>query len=226
MHSSSPDHVDDTSKPFSHYFEAPRADNFDPRRARLRTMNCAGLSLELRTGSGIFARSGLDAGSRLLIETFGAQAVITTGSRICDLGCGWGAVGCFVAARYPVAVAALVDINRHAVAVARTNLDGNQLENAVAWCGDGLSAARPQYFDAVLCNPPVRAGNQAIEKLFVEAQRCLVPDGALWIVLRTQQGAKSWQKRLAQQFGNCDAPAIESGYRVLKSVNCKVQSAK
>lgn len=189
-------------------------------------MRCAGLKLEMRTGEGIFAREGLDAGSRLLIETFTAQASVAPNSRICDLGCGWGAVGCFVAAKYRDASLAMVDINRHAVAVARTNIEGNQLTNASVWCGDGLSAAHPKYFDAVLCNPPIRAGNRTIETLFAQAEHCLVDRGILWVVIRTQQGAKSWQRRLTQQFGNCDAPAIESGYRVLKSVKCEVRSAK
>jgi 16S rRNA (guanine1207-N2)-methyltransferase len=64
----------------------------------------------------------------------------------------------------------------------------------------------------------VRAGNQVIEKLFADAQRCLRPTGVLWVVLRTAQGAKSWRKKLETQFGQCETMAIEGGYRILKSV--------
>jgi 16S rRNA G1207 methylase RsmC len=43
------------------------------------------------------------------------------------------------------------------------------------------------------------------------------PRGALWVVIRTAQGAKSWQKRLAEQFGACETLRIESGYRILRA---------
>lgn len=111
----------------------------------------------------------------------------------------------------------MCDINLRAVHLARVNLRQNQLDNARVWCGNGLSAIASQSFDTVLCNPPVRAGNAVIGRLFEDAHRCLERGGVLWVVLRTAQGAKSWQKRLAQQFGNCDTTAIKSGYRILRS---------
>jgi 16S rRNA (guanine1207-N2)-methyltransferase len=56
--------------------------------------------------------------------------------------------------------------------------------------------------------------------MFEDAHRCLATGGVLRIVIRTAQGAKSWQKRLAELFGNCETLAIESGYRVLQCVKC------
>jgi 16S rRNA (guanine1207-N2)-methyltransferase len=113
----------------------------------------------------------------------------------------------------------MCDINVLAVQLARQNAQRNDILNAHLWCGDGLTAARAKYFHAVLCNPPVRAGNAVIAELFTQSQRCLQTGGELWVVLRTQQGAKSWQKRLAAQFGRCETVAIESGYRILLSRN-------
>lgn len=111
----------------------------------------------------------------------------------------------------------MCDINAHAAWLAAINARQNQLANAHVWCGDALSAASDEYFDLVVCNPPIRAGNATIAKMFQDAQRCLKTGGVLCIVIRTAQGAKSWQKRLTSQFGNCQTLAIESGYRVLQS---------
>ena len=142
------------------------------------------------------------------------------GAHLCDLGCGWGAIACFAAALSPGARVFGCDINERAVALARRNAHANGLDNAFFWCGDGLDAARDGFFDMILCNPPVRAGNEVIARLFDGARRCLKPDGTFWVVLRTAQGAKSWQKRLATQFGHCETAAIKGGYRILQ---CKMQ---
>lgn len=166
------------------------------------------------TGAEVFARSGLDAGTLLLLET----AALADRHAICDLGCGWGAVGCVVAHTVPEAAVWLCDINWRAVHLARANLKRNGIQNAALWTGNGLHAARDHCFDAILCNPPVRAGNTVIADLFAEAHRCLAPGGSLWVVLRTAQGAKSWQRRLQTDWGNCETRAIEGGYRILESV--------
>jgi 16S rRNA (guanine1207-N2)-methyltransferase len=206
-----------SSAAFSHYF-VPRGETV--RASPPVTMHCAGLELQLSTGAGVFAKKGVDAGTQLLLESFfAANPQIADGARLCDLGCGWGAVGCFLGRHYANALIAMCDINGLAVQLAQQNAQRNAIQNAQLWCGDGLTAARTKYFHAILCNPPVRAGNAVIAELFVHAQRCLQTNGELWVVLRTQQGAKSWQRRLAAQFGQCETVAIESGYRILLSRN-------
>ena len=177
-------------------------------------MTCRGRTLKLATGAGVFARRGLDEGTRLLLQS----AHLTGAKRIGDLGCGWGAVACFVAHEYSMSQVFAVDINLRATQLAQLNLQTNKTENSSVWCGDGLSSARDNFFDAILFNPPIRAGNVVIQKLFDDAFRCLKIGGKIWIVLRTAQGAKSWAKKLETQFGNCETIAIESGYRVLVCV--------
>jgi 16S rRNA (guanine1207-N2)-methyltransferase len=173
-----------------------------------------------RHGRGSFFQKR-DEGSRILIET-AFQSPPEPGARLCDLGCGWGAMSCFAAALAPQIQVFGCDVNARAVALARLNAQTNELENALFWCGDGLDASRDNFFDVVLCNPPVRAGNETIARLFDGAHRCLKSGGTLWVVLRTAQGAKSWQKRLAAQFGVCETVTIHSGYRILR---CGKQSA-
>lgn len=179
-------------------------------------MQVGGVTLSMATGSGVFSKAALDDGSRLLIETIPVTDW-AAGTTVCDLGCGWGALGCFVAALQPSLQVSMCDINERAVALAAYNATNNDLKNTTIWCGDGLDSIADGQFQIVLCNPPVRAGNKVIEKLFNDAYRCLQKEGELWVVLRTQQGAKSWQKRLAALFGQCETVKIDKGYRILHS---------
>jgi len=178
----------------------------------------AGESLLLRSGEGVFSKSELDEGTRLLLETFLAHSESAPNNltaRVCDLGCGWGAVGCVVAQVRPRSEVVMCDINARAANLAALNARELRLPNARAWCGDTLAACRDSVFDAILCNPPVRAGNATIEEMFTHSLRCLRSNGGLWVVLRTAQGAKSWQKKLAAQFGHCETLKIKAGFRVL-----------
>ena len=197
-----------TSHYFSHNAEQTElAPHWIEATARHRT-------LKLATSAGVFARRGLDEGTRILLET----ADLADAKRIGDLGCGWGAVGCFVSHEYSNSQVYCCDINARAAQTTLLNLQSHNLDNATVWCGDGFSSARDGFFDAILFNPPIRAGNIVIQKLFDDAHRCSKIGGKIWIVLRTAQGAKSWAKKLELQFGNCETVVIESGYRVLVCV--------
>jgi len=168
------------------------------------------------SGSGVFAKTGLDAGSRLLLQTaLPHLATLPPGAVISDLGCGWGAVGCVLGAALPEHRILMSDVNPRAVALARHNADLNHVSHTHAWCGDGLAAIPPATFDAILCNPPIRAGNEVMGKLFDDSLHRLKKGGALYLVIRTAQGAKSWQRRLKVLFGNCEMLSIKSGYRIL-----------
>lgn len=166
------------------------------------------------TGDGVFAKSGLDAGSALLLKT--ALPMLANASLIGDLGCGWGAVGCLLAHELTQAQIVMSDVNPRAVDLARHNADLNNLKSTFCCCDDGFAAVADTTFDAILCNPPIRAGNDVMMRMFKNSLRCLKEEGNLFAVIRTAQGAKSWQKRLKVLFGNCDVMEIKSGYRVLR----------
>ncbi len=200
----------------SHYFSrhALSAPQNPLHTVRLRL---AGQTLEMATGNGVFAKKGLDEGSRLLVKTaLPAIEQLPPGARIGDLGCGWGAMGCLLAAKCPESIVTMSDVNARAAWLAQHNAKQNNLGNTHVFCGDGLSAVQDGYFDLIVCNPPIRAGNAVIQTLFDDAYRCLKSEGQLWAVIRTAQGAKSWQKKLEAQFGNCETVIIESGYRILQ----------
>lgn len=170
----------------------------------------------MASGDGVFCKDKLDAGSRLLLETIFQDKEFRCVQQVCDLGCGWGAIGCFVAAYAPSSRVLMCDINARATKLANFNALHNNLQNARSLCADGLSAARAEYFDVVICNPPIRAGNATITRMFEGAHRSLKAAGVLVVVIRTAQGAKSWQKKLESSFTDCQTVAVESGYRVFK----------
>jgi 16S rRNA (guanine1207-N2)-methyltransferase len=202
----------------NHYFatNTQTADPLSPSPPQ--TISVAGVTLKFSGAAGVFSRHRLDDGSRILLKALFSTQPPEIMSTACDLGCGWGAIGCFLSKRHPQSRIVLCDINLQAARAAAFNLRQNQLANAVVFCGDSLLAGRAEYFDLIACNPPIRAGNAVIASMFANAQRCLQTGGALWVVIRTAQGAKSWQKRLQQQFGNCETVSLESGYRVLRCV--------
>lgn len=204
----------------THYFSR-RSFSAPQQLSKVLRLQVAQSTLEVVTGRGVFARAGLDAGSKVLLETvLPLFTSLPDQSQVADLGCGWGALGCFLARRNPQTSVFMCDVNAHAAWLAKHNIERNRLSNARVWCGDGLSAARSAQFDRVITNPPIRTGNRTLEVLFADAHRCLKPEGELWLVIRTAQGAKSWQKRLQTLFGNCETVALKSGYRVL---HCKKQ---
>ena len=202
----------------SHYFSPQTtllsAQQLESFQFHPQTVN--GRTLQFLTPRGVFSREGVDEGTRILLGQWLAQAPPEYNGRIADLGCGWGAVAAFAAAQFPDCSVYSVDINPRAAQVTAHNLSRNELTNCAIWAGDGLAATRAQCFDDILCNPPIRAGNAAIARLFDDAHRALKMRGELWVVIRTAQGAKSWAKRLNELFGNCETIALDKGYRVLR----------
>ena len=81
-----------------------------------------------------------------------------------------------------------------------------------------LFAAVTGDFDLIATNPPIRTGKRNIYALFAQARERLRPGGALYVVIRKQQGAASAKAELARIFGVCETIARGSGFHVLKAV--------
>ncbi len=208
------------SQKIAHYFSSDIALFSPSDLAQLPSLpvNFIGLQLQFFTGAGVFSRSEMDEGSQLLLQTMKQLGEFPDTARVCDLGCGWGAIAAPWAKAHPQHEVFAVDINPRAVQLTHLNFQQNEIKNACAWCADGLSATRSNNFDVIACNPPIRAGNRVIESLFDDALRCLKINGELWAVIRTAQGAKSWAKKLETLFGACETVEMRAGFRILKAV--------
>src|SRR5262249_15073733 len=93
-------------------------------------------------------------------------------SSLLDLGCGYGALGLPVAARWPKARALLIDRDLLAVAASAHNARALGLGNVEVRPGLGYRGLSAQRFDWVLCNVPARIGTSAIRYL-LEGGRAL-----------------------------------------------------
>jgi 16S rRNA G1207 methylase RsmC len=91
---------------------------------------------------------------------------------VLDLGCGYGAVGLPVAARWLQARCLLVDRDLLAVAAAAHNARALSLQNVEVRPGLGYRGLGGERFDLVLCNVPARIGARAIRYL-LEGGRAL-----------------------------------------------------
>ena len=192
--------------PDHYYTENPNSAH-DERRIALRAL---GNDLTFVTDAGVFSRDGLDRGTEVLLE-----ALPPLEGRVLDLGCGWGAVGVALGKRYPALDIVMTDINSRAVELARRNLAENGVTAAVLQ-GDGFDAVEGR-FDTIVTNPPIRAGKAVIYGLFARAREYLEPDGALYVVIRKQQGAPSALKYLKEIYSRAETMDRASGFHVLRA---------
>nr|SIP63358.1 Ribosomal RNA small subunit methyltransferase C [uncultured bacterium] len=169
-----------------------------------------GRSLRFETDAGVFSRGELDTGSRLLLDSLPALS-----GEVLDLGCGWGALGVAVASANPGAAVTMVDVNLRALALARRNAEVNRVSVRVLE-SDGFAGLGTQRFDAVVTNPPIRAGKQVIYRLFADAAERLNPGGALFLVIRKQQGAESAMRYLTTLFPRTERIARDAGFWVIR----------
>lgn len=194
-----------------HYFSPRPAVASRPRevRAQLR-----GRRWTFLTDRGVFARGGIDPGSRLLIETMR----IFPSDEVLDLGCGYGPLGLAAAALASQGRVVLVDVNERAVALARENAVRNGLSNVEVLQGDGCAPVADRQFDVVVTNPPVRAGRATVRRLVQEVWEHLRPGGRLCFVARTAQGARTLARDVEAVFGSVRELERESGYRVYEAI--------
>ena len=170
-----------------------------------------GYGLNFMTDAGVFSKGELDVGSRLLLDALPAL----TGD-VLDLGCGWGAIGVAIAKANKNACVIMADVNHRALDLSRANCERNGVTAEVIE-SDGMSAVMGRTFDAVVTNPPIRAGKQVIYKMFADAARSLNAGGALYLVIRKQQGAESCVKYLKTLYNEVEKLDKSAGFWVLKA---------
>lgn len=178
-------------------------------RARLR-----GRDWTFVTDRGVFSRTGVDAGTRLLI----AAMRIAPADDVLDVGCGYGPVGLVAAALAPSGRTVLVDVNERAVALAAENARLGGLTNVEVLPGDGCGPVAGRRFDVAVTNPPIRAGRATLRRLVREIWEHLKAGGRLYVVIRTAQGAKTFARDLAEVFETVTEVEREGGYRVYEAV--------
>ncbi|GGB11481.1 class I SAM-dependent methyltransferase [Macrococcus hajekii] len=171
--------------------------------------------LELKTDSGVFSKGSIDFGSDLLVRVFLKESV--GDASILDVGCGYGPIGLMVAKIHPENRVHMIDVNGRALELAQLNAQNNGISNVTIYKSDALDSVASS-FDAVLTNPPIRAGKEVVNKILDQSYDKLNTKGALYVVIQKKQGMPSAKKRMTELFGNIEVLAKDKGYYILKSV--------
>ena len=170
-----------------------------------------GKEMRLLTASGVFSFGKFDRGTELL-----TKAIEKPGGSLLDLGCGNGIIGISLAVFFEKVV--MVDVNDRAVWLTKKNIKLNSCKNCKAVQSDGLSAVKDEKFDVIATNPPTHAGKTLIFSWIEQVKDYLVPKGAFYLVCKTKLGARSYEAKIEEEFGNCETIKKGSGYRVFRAI--------
>jgi 16S rRNA G1207 methylase RsmC len=160
----------------------------------------AGRRLRFESTWGLFSPREIDAGTALLLRHLDVAA----DADCLDLGCGYGAIGCTLAALAPRGRTLLVDKDFVAVDFARRNIALNALANAEAALSNGFADIDPERrFDLIASNVPAQVGRELLSILLHDAHARLKPGGRLYVV--TVNGLREFMKRhMKDIFGHYD----------------------
>ena len=147
--------------------------------------------ITVRAFGGAFAGTGLDIGTRFLLEQFAAHgpADLSVGTGdVLDFGCGTGVVAVWLARRHPSLRVIATDRSAVAVASATETAATAGVSERVHVLRDlGLSTRPDDSARLILLNPPFHSGaavpiTGVATPLFADAGRVLRPGGELWTV--------------------------------------------
>ena len=169
----------------------------------------AGRVLRFQADAGVFSKQHIDPGSELLCKALPGDL----SGRVLDMGCGWGAMTVLTLAKCPACDITMADVNERALALAKENVAANGMR-ARAILSDGFEHVEGE-FEAVITNPPIRAGKAVIYRMFEDAKAHLVPGGRLYLVIRKQQGAPSALKFLKALYGRAEVIERDGGYWII-----------
>lgn len=188
-----------------HYFT-----NNENLKSEIKTINYEynGYSFSFFSDNGVFSKNHIDYGSRLLVETFLKNN--ETKGKVLDVGCGYGFMGIVISKILDTPVT-MIDVNKRAIHLTKRNIDSMKV-NAEALISNAYENITDKY-DAIITNPPVRAGKSVLLDILQNAQNHLKDDGQLWYVLRKDQGAKSMEKLLKDIY-NIEIVCKSKGFYV------------
>lgn len=189
-----------------HYFSSsPTADD----RRRTVTATVWDRELTFDTAGGVFATSGLDKATAVLLRSVDPP---TDASTVLDLGCGWGPIAVALAAQAPRARVVAVDVNERALELTRENAARNGVTVEVY----PPAAVPPDLlFDEIWSNPPIRIGKPALHAMLEQWLGRLAPGGRAHLVVGKNLGADTLQRWLTDQGWPTDRVTSAKGFRVL-----------
>ncbi len=172
-----------------------------------------GKSFQFLTANGVFSKTQVDLGTKLLIESM----VLPEEGYVLDVGCGYGAIGIVAASLNPNLRVVMIDVNKRAVWLTEQNLQRNNIPNAEARTGHIYEPVKGSSFNCILSNPPISAGMDIVRTIISNAPMIMANGGKFEMVVRSKVGKKIIKEILEKTFGNVKILARKSGYRVFIS---------
>ncbi|MFF2890685.1 class I SAM-dependent methyltransferase [Paenibacillus sp. NPDC057967] len=172
-----------------------------------------GYPMKFVTDAGVFSKTGVDYGSRVLVETMQLQE----GDLVLDVGCGYGPIGLTAAKLVGSGHVTMIDINERAVELSKENAILNKITNVTAIQSDLFEAVKSERFNVILTNPPIRAGKAVVHQIFQEGYQLLKEGGSMWVVIQKKQGAPSAMDKLEEIFGEVEEVTKDKGYWILRA---------
>ena len=140
-----------------------------------------GQKLQMQIPHDVFSTQRIDEGTLLLLDHLPPREPST----VLDMGCGYGALGLPIAARFKNARLEMVDRDLLAAKWSGENARANGLTNVDAYGSLGYRDLKSSgaAYDWILCNVPARIGRPFIETLLGAGRLRLTPEGDLRVVV-------------------------------------------
>ena len=176
-------------------------------------LEMGGDTLKLCSLPGVFSHGRVDAGTRVLLETF---TDIKAG-RVLDFGCGAGVVAGFMSKKQPDAHFTLVDCDALALESAQKTWAANGVADHEILASDGLSEVSGT-FNIIVSNPPFHQGvkthYEVTEQFLEQSVNRLVKGGELRIVANS---FLRYEPIIRKAFGNCKTLVVKNGFSVYQA---------
>ena len=192
-----------------HYFV-----NDDNLKSEIREfkINFLNQDFVFKTDNGVFSKGELDYGTYLLLTTV---LNLDIKGKVLDLGCGYGAIGVVISKLKNTKVT-MVDVNKRAVHLRKMNLSDNKCDCLVINSDGYLNVS--DKFDYIITNPPIRVGKTKLYELMIDSKNYLNENGVIYLVIRKEQGAKSFIKDMSEYY-NVNVLEKSKGFYII-SLKC------
>lgn len=194
-----------------HYFTS---DPTVKSEERIIEYKIKGKTLTFISDNGVFSKNHIDSATELLVKTIYDEVH----GKILDVGCGYGVIGITLATSQEIKEVTMIDINHRALELAKRNSAKNKVSDKIKVLeSNGFEQIKEKY-NAIITNPPIRAGKSVIYQMYADAKEHLLDGGALYIVINKKHGAPSTIKYLEELFGNAEVLDKKAGFNVIKCV--------
>lgn len=156
--------------------------------------------VKFETTPSLFSAEGVDVGSDLLIKTILSEVDPKEKIPICDIACGYGAIGLSLAASLPNAMVVMSDADARAVDMAKRNIEYNGLGQRVSvQLADGARDIQGK-FGLVVSNPPLHTERPKLREILIGANKLVRKDGKMLMVIENSR-VEELREVLGQRIG-------------------------